>query len=401
MMKERRRGVRSARLLLVVDVVAISLALPLAADGPEFLATVVVALWLLVASVVGGVVAMKRPDHPIGWLLLTTGAFIGLSTLTREYALLALGGSSGNLPGGEAAGWLSSWLPLPGFVAFGLVLILFPTGRPRSAFWRMVVLAGIALGAIMTVSVALMPGAIDGVRVGEATVRNPFGIEQADRILRVAFEMSGALLLIVGLCGVAGRLISFRGTQGQQRQQLKWFIFAIGLVLLGFVSNILTTSTINEEDVTYHVLAFFVPMIAVLAIPVAMGVAILRYRLYDIDVIINRALVYGGLTALLGGAYVAVVTVAGTLMRGSQIATAGATLAVAALFRPLRRRVQGFIDRRFYRRRYDASRTLDAFSARLRDEVDLEAMRAELVLAVQDTMQPRLVSMWLKQEMPR
>jgi hypothetical protein len=392
-----RAGVLLARLLVVVDAAAIVLALALAANGPDVLASTVVALWLLVVSVVGGIIAVKRRDHSIGWLLLATGFCIGVAQATQEYAILALGERPGSLPFGAAAAWLSAWLPLPGFVAFALVMILFPGGRPRSRRGQVLVTSAVGLGVVLTLSMALLPGAIDGVRLaGRSLVENPLGIEPAGRLLHETFQVSGGVLLALGLGGVIARLVSFPSSSGPEREQLKWFVFAIGLVLATIVGNVVTTSTFAEEDVAYHVLAFFIPMMAVLAIPIAIGVAILRYRLYDIDVIINRALVYGALSVVLGSAYVLLVTVAGTLLGGSNLVTAAATLAVAALFRPFRRRLQDLIDRRFYRRKYDAARTLDAFSTRLRDEVDLEAMRAQLVTAARDAMEPSFVTVWLR-----
>jgi hypothetical protein len=215
------------------------------------------------------------------------------------------------------------------------------------------------------------------------------------------FQISGALLLTIGIFGVVARLSAFRSSSGPERQQLKWFILAIGIVLVTVIGNVATTSTFEEEDVAYHVLAFFVPMIAVLAIPVAMGIAILKYRLYDIDVIINRALVYGLLTVSLALVYFGGVTGLQRLLvpvvgQDGQLAIVASTLAIAALFNPLRRRIQRFIDRSFYRSKYDARKTLEAFGVKLRDETDLEQLNAELIGVVRETMQPEHVSLWLR-----
>ena len=259
-----------------------------------------------------------------------------------------------------------------------------------------------ALGAITTVSLALLPGPIDGLRVGAGSaVRNPVGVEGAAQTLEQAFQVSSAALLLLCISGVVARLIGFRSAQGYEREQLKWFIFAMGMLLAGFAINIVTTSTLDEEDVTYHVLAFFVPMVGVLAVPVSIGVAILRYRLYDIDRIINRTLVYGALTAMIAGAYALVALASASF--GSSLAlfdndlvVAAATLAVAAAFGPLRRRTQAFVDRRFYRSRYDAARTVEGFSSRLRDSVDLDAVSGDLLATVNRTLQPAHATLWLR-----
>jgi hypothetical protein len=387
--------------LLLANCAAITFTLVLAANGSELLGSGIVGLWLLVVSLVGGIVAVRRSDHPIGWLLLLTGSFVSLAMVMQEYAVFALADSQGDQPLGRTAAWLSAWLPLPGFVAFGLVLILFPNGWPSSPRWRVVIAAAVALGTVQTASLALLPGGIDGVQLRDGSVvDNPLGVEAAGRALQAAFEVSGALLVAIALIGVVGRLIAFLRAAGEERQQIKWFIFSIGLVLATFFGNIVSSSTLSEDDVGYHVLAFFVPMLAVLAVPVAMGIAILHHRLYDIDRIINRTLVYGVLTAALAALYgfcvVSLPSLVGRGERPPQLVVAASTLLVAALFQPLRARIQRFIDQRFYRSRYDLVRTAEAFGARLRDEVSLETVTSDLLRVVDDTLQPSHASLWLR-----
>jgi len=201
--------------------------------------------------------------------------------------------------------------------------------------------------------------------------------------------------LLLSLIPVALSIVlRFRRARGDEREQLKWVAYAAGLLVLSAVVSE-DFGGMAIHDVAARITPF-TDTIGNLALPVAASIAILKYRLYDIDRIINRTLVYGALTAILAGAYVVIVAVAGTFVPGSALITAAATLAVAALFQPLRRRIQAFIDRRFYRSRFDAVRTLDAFSSRLRDEVDLEEMRTHLLAAVHDTMHPQRASVWLR-----
>jgi hypothetical protein len=212
--------------------------------------------------------------------------------------------------------------------------------------------------------------------------------------------LASIALVPIAILGCAVALIvRFRRSRGTERLQLKWLTTAAATVatIYFFAMAISFNQSWGGEDTPYWIsIVQNVAFLSFVLIPLAMAFAILRYRLYDIDLIINRTLVYGALTAILGAAYVLIVTVAGTILQGSDIVTAVATLSVAGLFRPLRRRIQGFIDRRFYRRRYDAARTMEAFTGSLRNEVDLEAMRLELLAAVHETLRPRRVSLWLK-----
>jgi hypothetical protein len=199
---------------------------------------------------------------------------------------------------------------------------------------------------------------------------------------------------------IASMAIRYRRSRGEARQQIRWIAFggAIFVSSYALVWSLIITG-FSEEDLLFNLVINLVAL-TYAAIPVAIGFSVLKYRLYDIDLIISRTLVYAALTAILAGTYVVIVTVAGTIVGGSEIVTAGATLSVAALFQPLRRRIQSFIDRRFYRSRYNAAQTVELFSTRLRDEVDLEAMRVHLLTAVQETMQPRRVSVWLRAKAP-
>ena len=349
----------------------------------------------LVFSLVGAVVASRVASNPVGWILCAFG-FLGVaSTTATEYAHYALVTRSESVPGGEVAAWFYGWagnsVP-PALFAFAF--LLFPTGRPPSRRWTLVAWALLLFYALYMVGLAFAPGPMDVTRVD-----NPFAIHPAADLLRALAGLGEGPLIGISLLVPAVSLITrYRSAGSVERQQLKWFMYAAALlpveiILFGIFETLMGRTNVGD------VVGFSLFIVTLLAIAVAIGIAILRYRLYDIDRIINRTLVYAALTAVLASAYaVCVVGIPRLVGIGgdSELVVAGSTLLVAALFTPARRRIQGFIDRGFYRRKYDAARTVDAFSSRLRNEVDLETMRADLLAAVQDTMQPRRVSLWLR-----
>jgi hypothetical protein len=351
----------------------------------------VFALSFFAFPTVGAVVASRRPHNPIGWIFLAAGIPFALSGFAHGYATYALFTEPGSLPGAEAMAWLASWLFIPPLFAVPTFLfLLFPEGRALSAKWRIVGWTA-ALGIVCTVLFAFAPGRLEEPPFDE--IVNPFGIESAAAILGVVATVGWASILLSILAAAASMLVRFRRARGRERQQLKWVASAAGLFALANVVGSATFSGGREE------IGQLVVLFAYAGIPIAAGVAILRHRLYDIDRILNRALVYGVLTALLAGAYFGIVVAFQNAIPGagdSDLTIAGSTLAVAALFRPLRARLQSFIDRRFYRSRYDAQRTLDQFTARLRDEIDLDALNRELVAVVSETMQPAHASLWLR-----
>jgi hypothetical protein len=342
-------------------------------------------------AVVGALVVAKRPTNLIGWIMATIALMIGVfhaGDAYTAYVMITRGHPDALATVGA---WIGSWY---WYLLLGLVLIylplLFPDGRLPSRRWLLVaVLPGI--GAL---SVVVLGALADTLLVNEAPgheIDNPIGIEGLAPVedLPVFGVLTG--LLFVGIIGaVASVVVRFRRSQGVERQQMKWFLYAAALLLLFPVAEPLS------EIATGAVLA-----VVLLALPTAVGIAVLRYRLYGIDLVINRTLVYGSLTAMLVLVYLGGVVSLQYAFRtltgqGSQIAVVASTLAIAALFNPLRRRVQAFVDRRFYRRKYDAAKTLEAFSAKLRDETDLDALNAELVGVVRSTMQPARVSLWLR-----
>jgi hypothetical protein len=357
-------------------------------EGETVAFDAVLAVALLVYPTVGLLIASRRPENAIGWLFCAVGIPLALSTFSYAYATYALVTAPGSLPGGTVAAWLTTWVQLP--VLFGipaLMFLLFPDGRLLGRRWRAVL--GLTAAAMLGIGAApaLAPGPMADAAV-DGTV-NPVGIAAAGPLLDVVAAAAGAAALLSMLLGVISLTLRFRRSRGVERLQLKWFVSAAVLFILACLGAFLV---FPENDVPLGLL-----VIGTFAgIPIAAGVAILRYRLYDIDVVINRALVYGALTATLGAAYLATVLLVGLAVGQSGFAVAVSTLAVAALFRPARARIQDAVDRRFYRRRYDATQTLEAFGGRLRDEVDLETLTADLRGVVEETVQPAHVSVWLR-----
>jgi hypothetical protein len=351
-------------------------------------------LALLTFPTVGALVGSRRPENPIGWIFIGLGTALAVVAFANQYAAYALETAPGSLPAGMTMAWLGSWLFLaPLFLTGTLVCLLFPDGRLLSRRWRPLLWASVGAVVLAAIGEMFIPGPLEDFD----SLQNPYA---ADGGLAGAFEVIanvGFVLLLVSLASVASLVVRFRRARGLERQQLKWVAAAAGLVGAAFLSGPALFWWLGDVgDVAWQTAILF----AIAAIPVATGVAILRYRLYEIDRIVNRAVVYGAVTALLAGAYFGIVLglqeVFSSFGGGSDLAIAISTLAVAALFRPLRARVQAAVDRRFYRRRYDAQRTLEAFSAHLRDEIDVTALNGELSRIAQRTMQPAHVSVWLR-----
>jgi hypothetical protein len=347
-------------------------------------ADIVWAAVILGFGVVGALIASRHPLNPIGWIFCAGALAFSLSGLGESYAIYTLfADPAGPLGGGRTMAWFSTWVWVPGGVALVVYFpLLFPSGRLLSARWRPVAAAAIAAAAFLSVGIAFSPGRFDDL----PQVENAYGVAGTGGDVFRAFQSLGWLLLVVCLVASATSLVlRFRRARGVERLQLKWVAAASGLLVASFF--------------LWEVWEGLVPL-GIGAMVVAAGIAILRYRLYDIDVVINRTLVYGVLTATLAGAYLATVLLLqvalSPLTEESDLAIAGSTLAVAALFRPARRRIQAIVDRRFYRRRYDAARTLERFGTRLRDQVELDSLSGELRAVVAETMQPAHVSLWLR-----
>jgi hypothetical protein len=343
---------------------------------------------ILAFALVGALISSRLPTNPIGWICLAIGLILALEAVADGYHVYALQTRPGSLPGGEYMAWLGNWTWAPPVFLIGtFMVLLFPDGRLPSRRWRAVAWFSVVALISVGLSYAFLPGRLD-----EApNVTNPLGIEPARSALELVYTWD---ILLLPLCFVASALsmvLRFRRATGEVRQQIKWFAFAAVLQAMAFSFYFVVPSEVVEDLVA----------LAFAGLPVAVGIAILRHRLYDIDVVINRALVYGSLTISLALVYVGLVVALQYVFRaltggGSQLVIVASTLAIAALFSPLRRRIQAFIDRRFYRSKYDARKTLEDFSAKLRDETDLDTLSDDLTSVVRDTMQPAHVSLWLR-----
>jgi len=347
---------------------------------------------VLTFSVVGAIIASRQPRNSIGWLFCGVGLVMAINSLAGGYAEYRLSGGSSLGSLAETAAWFASWSwSILVYVPTSFLLLLFPDGRLPSPRWRPVAWCA-ALGLIGFVAgIALQPGPLGDF----PKITNPYGVHS---LILDTVAVTGVILASASMVASAVSLIVRMRRAGRaQRQQIKWLAYGGALVVGAvFVSGVI--STIWSPDVGIALTSF-----GLLGLPIFTGVAIARYRLYDIDLVINRTLVYGALTAALVAVYFGGVATLQALMRAltgqeqqPQLAIVVSTLVIAALFNPLRGRIQGFIDRRFYRKKYDAAKTLEAFSARLREETDLQALNGELTRVVRQTMQPAHVSLWLR-----
>jgi hypothetical protein len=344
-------------------------------------------------AAVGATIATKRSGNAIGWLFCAVGVMLAGGVFSNAYGYHALIAEPGSLPGGAYAASITPAIMNVPLYAGVLLLLLFPTGKLPSRRWRPVVWLQ-AVGFVAGCATILEPGPLDDAPF--AQIHNPLGIEGTGGVFgRVG--VWGWLVLILSYVVVATALaMRYRRAVGAERQQLKWMASA-GVF---FALAILAIDLTSDAPKAVADAAYGMAIAAFTAIPIAAGLAIFRYRLYEIDVIIRRTLVYGVVTAGLAGLYFAIVLalqqIFSSFAGGSDLAIAGSTLAVAALFRPARNRIQALVDRRFYRRRYDTQRTLETFNARLREELDLGTLRRELLQVVDETMRPAGVSLWLR-----
>jgi hypothetical protein len=351
---------------------------------------------VVIDATVGAIVASRRPENPVGWLLCLSGVAISTSTFTSLYAVYALLARTGTLPAGQASAWIAAWI-LPIIIGLQIsYLLLFPTGRLPSRRWRGLAWLTGAFVVVGVITSAFSSGAYLGAL---GPIRNPLGIEGFTDVWRfvlvtMAPLLYGATALLV--------LMRLRRAVGVERQQLKWFAYAVAIYAAATALNVATFAVDGPRWFALIGVAIFTA--AGPAPTIAIGIAILRYRLYDIDVIINRTIVYGSLSAMLVALYFGGVAMTQAIIQAltgredlPQLAIAASTLVIAALFNPLRRRIQSFIDRRFYRSKYDAAKTLEAFSAKMRDDTDLNTLRSDILAVVRETMQPEHVSLWLRE----
>ncbi|MGH3089431.1 MAG: hypothetical protein ACRDSJ_19240 [Rubrobacteraceae bacterium] len=336
----------------------------------------------------GAIIATRHPFHPIAWIFLCTSS-LGLVFLCGEYATFALRGDAASPPGGVWAAWVVMWAWSPGIFALNLLLpLLYPTGRLPSRRWRPVFYLIIILFVL-----SLLFAAVPGPNPEFPSVENPTGVPGFGDVIGSAGVVFGVAFLPLTLVCLSAPLARFRRATGEERQQIKWFVYFAALLAAFLVASALGILSGIVSDV--------LNVAMIVCGSAAIGVAILKYRLYDIDFIINKTLVYGLLTGTLVLVYLGGVVGLQYLIRAltggeSQLAVVASTLVVAALFNPLRRRIQNFIDRRFYRKKYDAARTLEAFSAKARNETSLDSLSENLTTVVEDTLRPSHASLWLR-----
>ena len=370
----------------------------------------VISFLFLAFPIVGALIASRRPRNPIGWILLADGLLWMVLAVTDSYFVYGVARPS-SVPYPVAIGTIGNqwlWVPTIGLLGIYLVL-LFPDGKLPSRRWRTLALFSAVVILLSSVTEGLAPGPLEN----QGGVRNPFGLEALPWLVGVTYILLPLLPLCIFASAVS-MVLRYRRSSGEVREQIKWIAFVASFAGVWFLISMVTQLVVvlmsggNVPQIPlWFELLSSVAVLGFTAVPVAIGFAVLRYRLYDIDIIINRTLVYGSLTATLVALYFGGVAATQTILRAltgqteqPQLAVVVSTLVIAALFNPLRRRIQAFIDRRFYRRKYDARKTLEDFSARLRDETDLETLNNDLAGVIRETMQPTHVSLWLRPDRP-
>jgi hypothetical protein len=368
--------------------------------------------WVLFLAfpIVGALIAAGRPRNPIGWILLADGLLWMFLGMTDYYSIYGVARPD-SVPFPVAVGTIGNqwlWVPTVGLLGIYLIL-LFPDGKLASKRWRPLAWFSGVMIVVLSITEGLAPGPLEN----QGGVRNPFGLEAFPWLEGLQWIILPLLPLCI-LASAVSMVSRFRRSRGEVRQQIKWFTFVAAfaglmyfIVMIGQVVIVLRSDDNLPQAPLWVELLFSLAALGFAGVPVAIGFAVLKYRLYDIDVVINLTLVYGSLTAMLVAVYFGGVAMTQTILRAltghteqPQLSIVISTLVVAALFNPLRRRLQSFIDRRFYRKKYDARKTLEAFSARLRDETDLETLNNDLADVIKETMQPAHVSLWLRPDRP-
>ena len=394
--KQKRAGGRVAVLAWDICVLALALilvTLALALLGASRVIGLNFPLVGVSGALVGGLVASRKPHNPVGWFFLAGACIGGLQALAGTYAVYGLIVDPGSVPFASLSAWFAKTFQIVGPI-FGFVLVplYFPNGRPPTPRWRVITWITLGMLPLATSLTAFSPGEA----VYSTGIRNPLAVEALGPVNEALRPFVFALYIGLMVAAAASLVVRLVRSRGEERQQIEWFVFAAALVPLWFLVN---APVEQASPVLFGVLDALI----IAGVPVAAGIAILRYRLYDIDRIINRTIVYAALTAVLVALYFGAIVLSQQVLifltgQRSTLAVVASTLVIAALFNPLRRRTQSFVDRRFYRSKYDARKTLESFSARLRDETDLGALNDELLWVVRETVQPAHVSLWLRPE---
>ena len=372
-------------------------------DGQALFASVVIILVFLAFPLVGALIVSQRPSNTVGWIFSFLGVGTATTSLSAAYVTRALVIHADTQLATRVID-LAGDLVWPANLALGVLLLyLFPDGKPLSRRWGLAVWALLFSLAALEFGQAIAPGPLEA----NGLVQNPLGMPALSGVSSVLLTYATWPLPLLALLAVISLILRYARASGSQRQQIKWFVFGAAVTLAFGVATPIVTMLISSDpnDPIATAVGNIIFALGLLALPIGVGTGVLRYRLYDIDILINRTLVYGSLTAILAALYFALVIGAQTLTQRvtghhaaqQPLVIVLSTLLIAALVQPLRRRLQGAIDRRFYRSRYDAARTVAAFSASLRQEVELSNLSAHLLSVVEDTMRPSHVSLWLTQ----
>jgi hypothetical protein len=343
-------------------------------------------------AVVGLIIVRRHPENAIGWLFCSLGLINGIESFVEEYAVYTLYTHPGALPYGDYAAWLRQWIWIVAIAHGPFLFLLFPDGRYHSRGWRLVGW-GVLIGALLS----SLARALDPTRVvGFPTVAPPIGLHGVGGFLTIIRVIGPVVMLASAFVAAAGLVGRLRRSSGVERRQLQWFSIP-GIPIYIYLSLALVRAVF---DIDFSTVMKPLYIVTLLLFPVTSAISFLRYHLYDVSLIVNRTMVYAAVTAILGVTYTVSVVLLQRFLTpftgGSNIAIAASTLLAAALFHPLRDRVQQLVDKRFYRRQYDQARTVEDFSRRLREQVDLDALSRELQTVVADTVQPRYVSLWLR-----
>jgi hypothetical protein len=372
----------------------------------QALVTVVLLVAFFAYPVIGSLIVTQRPSNTVGWIFCAIGLGTAITSFSAGYVQQALAAhADAQLTTGLIDALGNAVWPLN--IGLGsLLLLLFPDGRPLARRWRLIVWIDIVAIVALSLSSLLQPGPLET----NGRVVNPLGLQAAGPVISAVDVMGTVLLLPLASLAIISVIVRYRRASGVQRQQIKWFAYGAALMALiiagtNFVAVLLAPNGQNTANNTPSTIGFALGFVM---LPLGAGIGVLRYRLYDIDVIINRTLVYGSLTALLAGVYFGSVIGMQQLARllvgaqGAQnpLIIVLSTLLIAALFQPLRTRLQRAIDRRFYRAKYDAAKTIERFTATLRQQVEFDELSAHLEDAVRETMQPTSVSLWLRPPVP-
>jgi hypothetical protein len=348
-------------------------------------------LFVLATAAVGTLIGLRRPGNTIGRLLRVAAFGFATGSLLVTYVEVALS-QPGSLPVGPLPVWLGDVMFQLGFVVATFLLLLFPTGHLPSPRWKPVAWMATIGIALMSGAVLVGPGAFE-----DLPIENPIALDDASLALRLLGEGGFFLTLAAILASVASLIVRYRRAVGEEKQQLKWVAFGVVVLAIG-VAGTVVWDMVNGSAELSDDTGNLVIALSLTVVPITIGLAILRYRLYDIDRIISRTVSYGAVTALLAGTYAGLVFMLRDLLpsQGSSLAVAASTLAVAALFNPMRRRIQGLVDRRFNRSRYDLARIIEGFAERLRTEVDLDQLGRDLRLVASQSMHPRSIALWMR-----